>query len=65
MDLVGIETMDPMHGQGDCDLVALLMAVQIVVHRYHIKGRRSWTLHLSLMSHVVTLMLMESRVDKK
>ena len=42
----------------------LLMAVQIVVHSYHVKGRRRWTLHLSLMSHVDTLILMESQVDQ-
>ena len=63
--MVSPQLMDLMHAQGDCDLVVLLMAVQIVVHRYYVKGRRRYTLHLSLMSHVVTLILMESQVDQK
>ena len=42
--------MAPMHGQGDYDLVALLMVVQIVVHSFHVKGRRRLILQLSLMS---------------
>ena len=63
--MVSLQIVDPMHGHGDYDLVDHLTVAQIVVCRYHTKGRRRWIMHMYLMLHVVTPMLMESPMAKK